>query len=101
MTHRLVFTPEARDQLAALHAYIASVADAGTAARFVDGIIDHAATLRDFSARGTPRDDLRAGLRTLSWRWRVTLAFVVEEHDVVVIGAFYGGRDVESLLKES
>jgi hypothetical protein len=40
-------------------------------------------------------------LRTISWRRRVTLAFMVEEHDVVVIGAFYGGRDVESLLKET
>jgi toxin ParE1/3/4 len=101
LTHRVVFTPEARDQLDALHAYIASVADADTATRFVGGIIDHAETLRDFPARGTPRDDLRAGLRTISWRRRVTLAFMVEKHDVVVIGAFYGGRDVESLLKET
>jgi toxin ParE1/3/4 len=30
----------------------------------------------------------------------VTIAFMVEERDVVVIGIFYGGRDFESLLKE-
>jgi len=29
----------------------------------------------------------------------VTIAFVVEEVDVVVIGIFYGGRDFESLLE--
>jgi hypothetical protein len=30
----------------------------------------------------------------------VTIAFVVEQLDVVVIGIFYGGRDFETLLKD-
>ena len=70
------------------------------ASRFVDGIIDHIAILKEFPKRGTPRDDLRPGLRTLAWRRRVTIAFMVEERDVVVFGIFYGGRDFESLLRE-
>ena len=98
--YRVIFTPEARDQLDALHAYIAAAADPETASRFVDGIIDHIATLSDFPKRGTPRDDLRMGLRTLAWRRRVTIAFVVEEVDVVIIGIFYGGRDFETMLKD-
>jgi len=100
MSYRIVFTPEARDQLDRLHAYIAAVADVDTAARFTDGIIDHIATLHEFPKRGTARDDLRSGLRTLAWRRRVTIAFMVEEVDVVVVGIFYGGRDFETLLKE-
>lgn len=100
MSYRIVFTPEARDQLDRLHAYIATAADADIASRFVDGIIDHIATLHEFPKRGTPREDIRAGLRTLAWRRRVTIAFVVEEINVVVIGIFYGGRDFETLLKE-
>ena len=99
-SHRIVFTPEARDQLDSLHAYISTAADAETASRFVDGIIDRIAKLTDFPNRGTLRDDLRPGLRTLPWRRRVTIAFVVEENDVVVIGIFYGGRDFESLLRD-
>ncbi|QJU58857.1 type II toxin-antitoxin system RelE/ParE family toxin [Sphingomonas sp. AP4-R1] len=99
MSHRVVFTREARDELNSLHAYIAALADPETASRFVDGIIDHAATLSAFPKRGTPRDDLRVGLRTIPWRRRVTIAFMVEETDVVVIGIFYGGRDFETLLK--
>ena len=97
---RIVFTPEARDQLDRLYAYIAAASDVDIASRFVDGVIDHIATLKEFPKRGTPRDDLRPGLRTLAWRRRVTIALVVEERDVVVIGIFYGGRDFESLLKE-
>ena len=100
MPHRIVFTPEARDQLDALHAYIASAADIETASRFVDGIIDQTTTLSEFPERGTSRGDLRPGLRTIPWKRRVTIAFVVEQSDVVVIGVFYGGRNFESLLKE-
>ncbi len=93
-------TPEARDELDELHSYITVAADAATASRFTDGIIDDIATLSEFPQRGTPRDDLRPGLRTISWRRRVTIAFMVEERDVVVIGVFYGGRDFEALLRE-
>jgi plasmid stabilization system protein ParE len=100
MAYRIVFTPEARDQLDHLHSYIASAADAEIALRFADGILDHIARLSEFPERGTPRDDLRPGMRTLAWRRRVTIAFVVEESDVVVIGIFYGGRDFETLLRE-
>lgn len=100
MVHRIVFTPEARDQLDHLHNYIASAADAEIAMRFADGILDHIASLSEFPERGTPRDDLRPGMRTLAWRRRVTIAFMVEERDVVVIGIFYGGRDFETLLRE-
>lgn len=100
MTHRIVFTPEARDQLDHLHRFIASATDAEIATRFADGILDHIANLSEFPERGTPRNDLRPGLRTMAWRRRVTIAFMVEESDVVVIGIFYGGRDLATLLRE-
>lgn len=97
-SHRIIFTPEARDQLDQLHAYIAAAANAEIASGFVNGIIDHIAGLEDFPRRGTARDDVRPGLRTMGWRRRVTIAFMVEQCDVVVIGVFYGGRDFEALL---
>ena len=46
------------------------------------------------------RDDLRPGLRTTAWRRRVTIAYVVEEAVVVVVGVYYGGRDFETLLEK-
>lgn len=97
-TYRIIFTPEARDQLDQLHGYIADAAGADIASGFVDGIVDHIAGLSAFPRRGTARDDIRPGLRTMGWRRRVTIAFVVEERTVVVIGVFYGGRDFETLL---
>jgi toxin ParE1/3/4 len=98
MTYRIVLTPEARDHIDALHTYIAAAAGAPIATLFTDGILDHIATLAEFPERGTPRHDLRPGLRTIAWKRRVTIAFMVEERDVVVIGVFYGGRNFETLL---
>jgi len=101
MPHRIVFTPEARDQLDQLYRFIAGAAgDTTVALRFVNGIVDHIATLADFPKRGTPRDDIRPGLRTVPWRRRVTIAFVVEERDVVIAGVFYAGQDFKALLGE-
>ena len=100
MSYRIVFTPEARDQLDTLHNYIAAQADGAIATRFTDGILAQVAALAEFPERGTPRDDLRSGLRTLAWKRRVTIAYVVEESAVVVIGVFYGGRDFEALLTQ-
>ena len=55
MPYRIVITPEARDQLDSLYGYIAAAANGQIAADFVDGILDHIATLREFPKRGTPR----------------------------------------------
>lgn len=98
MAYRIVVTPEANEQLAAIHDYIADAASPAIARRFTDGILDHLAPLADHPRIGTPRDDLRPGLRTLTHRRRVTIAFMVEDAAVVVIGFYFGGQDFETLL---
>lgn len=100
MTYRIVVTPEARDQLDAIYDYIAGAASPDIAFRFTEGIVDHLATLSEDPRIGTPRDDLRSGLRTLPHQRRVTIAFVVENEAVVVIGFYYGGQDFETLLRD-
>ncbi len=100
MIYRLTVTPEARDQLEAIYDYIAAAASRDIAQRFTDGIIDRLTKLADYPRIGTPRDDLRPGLRTLSHRRRVTIALVVEDATVVIIGFYYGGQDFESLLRD-
>lgn len=100
MPHRIVVTPEARDQLDAIYDFIAAAATPTIALRFTDGIMDHLASLSDFPRIGTPRDDLLPGLRTLPHRRRVTIAFMVEDKDLVVLGFYYGGQDFETLLRE-
>ena len=49
-------------------------------------------------ARGTRRDDIRLGLRTIGFERRATIAFRIVGREVVIVRIFYGGRDFERLL---
>lgn len=100
MRYAVILTPEARDQIAAIHDYIAVASTQDIARRFTDAILSHLDTLADYPMIGTARYDLRPGLRTLSHRRRVTIAFIVEDDAVVVIGFYYGGQDFETLLRD-
>lgn len=100
MTHTVHFTPEARDQLDKLEIDISVVASPAVAARYVDSIVDHCEKLQTFPHRGTRRDDLRPGLRTLGFRRRVTILFEIEGDTVNILGVYYGGQDYEADLMD-
>lgn len=100
MTHRVVFAPEAEDQLAALYRYIASASSTDIADRFTEAIVQFCESLSTFPRRGNKRDDVRTGLRVTHYRKRVIIAFVVDADLVSILGVFYGGQDYESILQE-
>jgi toxin ParE1/3/4 len=50
------------------------------------------------SLRGTLREDVRPGLRTIGFRRRATIAFAVEGDTVTILGIFHGGQDYEADL---
>ena len=49
MSHRVVFSPEAQEQLAALYRYIAQAASPDVAARYTDAIVTYCESLRTFA----------------------------------------------------
>lgn len=98
-SRRVVFAPEAEAHLASLYAYIAGAASPHIALQYTNAIVDFCETLSASPFRGTPRADLRPGLRVMSYRRRATIAFAVEEDTVVIAGIFYGGRDYEAILR--
>lgn len=67
MIYTVHFTPEARDQLDKLEEDITGVASPVVAARYTDSIVSYCENLQTFPHRGTRRDDLRPGLRTLGY----------------------------------
>ena len=69
------------------------------AAGLVDSIVTFCEDLAPFPLRGTARDDIRPGLRTIGFRRRAVVAFVVHADAVVILGVFYGGRDYEPVLR--
>jgi toxin ParE1/3/4 len=100
VSHNIVVSNEARAQLDDLYDYIAAATSSATALRFTNAILDQLESPRDFPNVGTTRDDILAGLRTIGFRRRVTIAFVVEPTEVLVVGIYYGGQDFEAVLRD-
>jgi toxin ParE1/3/4 len=53
-----------------------------------------------FPQRGTARDDVLTGVRTIGFERRVTIAFVVTAEIILIEGIFYGGQDFETAFKD-
>ena len=98
--YRVVFSPEAEEQLAALYGYIAAAASPDIAAGYTEAIVSYCESLCLFPKPGTQRDDVRPGLRITNYKKRTVIAFDVDEERVSIIGVFYGGQDYEALLKD-
>ncbi|MHA3905199.1 type II toxin-antitoxin system RelE/ParE family toxin [Castellaniella sp. WN] len=100
MSYRVVFSPEALEQLADLYRYVAQAASPNIAADYTDAIVTYCESLATFPYRGSQRDDVRLGLRITHYRKRAVIAFDVEGDQVSVLGVFYGGQDYAAILQE-
>lgn len=96
MTHRVVFAPEAVDDLRGLYDLIADASLPERALAYVEGLRRYCLGLAEFPERGTRRDAIRPGLRIIGYRRRVTVAFQVTGTTVLILRLLYGGRDLES-----
>ncbi len=94
--YKVIFLPDAERRLAGIEAYIGERAGSSVADRYVAGIVARAERLAAFPLRGTPRDDLQPGLRTIVHRKTVTIAYVVESDQVAVTDFFYKGEDISA-----
>lgn len=101
MIRHIVFSPEAEEQLVELHRYIAIANSPEVAADFTEAIVAYCEGLAEFPHRGTDRSYIRPGLRTASFRKRTTIAFAILDETLAIVGVFYGGRDFESILRQS
>lgn len=72
------FSPEAEEQILSLQRNIAQASSPAIALRFTGSIVDHCEKLEAFPQRGTPRDEIKPGLRKIAFRRRVVIAYLVE-----------------------
>jgi len=99
--YKVDYTERARAQLLDLYRYIAGEADPHVARAFVRRIESQCERLDVFPMRGTPRDDLMPGLRTLSFERRVVIGYLIEGDAVWIVGVSYGGRDLSGVFERS
>ncbi|WP_293859566.1 type II toxin-antitoxin system RelE/ParE family toxin [uncultured Alsobacter sp.] len=101
MVKHVVLRPAAQRDLDALYAYIRDArGDPAVAIGYLRRIRTFCQGLATLTLRGHQRDDIRAGLRIVSFERRVVIAFIVDGDTVVIGRVFYGGRDYETLLNE-
>ncbi|MNE03017.1 Plasmid stabilization system protein [compost metagenome] len=96
----VVLSPEAATDLAALYDWIAERASPDTALGYIDRLERYIRGFDYASERGTLRNDVREGLRTVGFERRVTIAFNVTAQEVIVLGLFYGGQNWQEALSE-
>lgn len=92
--------PAAARHLARIEARIAEEATTEIAERYVEAILTRCYSLNRFPHRGTPRDDLRPGFRTLAHKGTVVIVFAVGDSEVAVFGVGWRGQDLARILDE-
>ena len=95
MDYKIVFRPQAEEDLLSLYRYIAEGAGVIRAGAYIERIEAACMSLRSFPERGTRRDDLVSGLRTIGFERRATIAFRVLADTVEIVTIAYGGRNFE------
>ena len=103
MTRRfkVVFDRDASADLASIRDHIREARGQEFADQFLERIIRDCESFATVPHRGTKRDTIHPGLRTVGGRRTVTSAFEVRDNleQVVILGVFYRGRDVLSVLQ--
>lgn len=97
-------SPEAQADLVHIHQNIAGKSGSSAVAdRYIDRIGIFLSTLNVFPERGTVRNELRMGLLIIGFERSASVAFVVEQDDVVVLRLLAKGQefDEEALRPEN
>lgn len=92
VAYHIRLTDEAEADLQGIYAFISANASPKTARDYINRILGFLAGFDLFPERGTRHDDIRDGLRIVGFERRVSVAFVVEADDVIILRLLYAGR---------
>jgi len=100
--YEVIFDRAAQQDLKAIFDHIESRAGPTIAENFTTKLYQHCRKLELVPERGTRRDELRRGLRTMGYRRRATILFEVDHksHRVVILGIYYSGRNYQNDFSE-
>ena len=93
MACELTFHRLARGDLFGIYDYITERNGPARAGGFLDRIEAACRGLTAFPEKGTPRDDICAGLRTWAMERRVLIVYRATRERVEVLRVLYAGRD--------
>jgi len=100
VTHAVLLSPLATQDMIALHGWIMEWADRTVADAYLDRIEQKVVNLAELPLRGTPPNDLGAGVRTLVFERKLLIAYRVESDAVIVLRVISGQRELGPLLEQ-
>jgi toxin ParE1/3/4 len=92
---RVVFAPEAAEDLIGIYDWVAESASPDVASGYIDRVEAFCHRLSIGSERGHLRSDVRRGLRVIGFERRLTIAFTVADETVTILRVFSAGRNWE------
>jgi toxin ParE1/3/4 len=95
---RIIFNPEAEEDLLHLYEYIAEDSTSERALRYVDRIEKFCFTLSTFPQRGQPLRGALSGIRIVGFERRASIVFRIIPDEVVILRILYGGRHLASFF---
>lgn len=96
---RFSFRPDAQNDLDKLYDWIADRAGAERAFAYVTAVREKAERVAEQPGIGTPQDDLRPGLRSVTYRRRTIILYKLEGETMEVVCVLHGGRDLQRALR--
>ena len=98
-SRRVIFTPEARNDLFGIYEWVAAKACLQVAISYIERIEAYCLGFEIASERGHRRGDVIPGLRIVGFERRVTIAFNVDDVQVTILRLFYGGQNWEEKIE--
>lgn len=100
MEYRVSLHEKAEGEISQIYESIRARGGPFAAGRYVGGLYDFIAEFRTFPKRGTVREGPVPGLRIVGYKRSASVAFVVENDSVIILGVFYRGRNVTPEMLE-
>lgn len=97
MARPLIVNQDAAEELNDLYDYIAERSGSDRAWGYISAVRSFLIDLCAYPERGTLRSGAVKGLRVTGFRRRLSIAFA-REGDVLVLGFFYAGRNIDAAL---
>jgi len=97
MPYVVSLSPRAQKNVIQIEQYLAERFYPQNARRFVERLLEACDSLVLAPFRGTGRDDLRPGIRTVGFERKATIYFKVVGDHIVIVSIMYRGRTRGSL----
>ena len=95
--YKVRLSPEAETDLVHIHDHVETrSASTATADRYIERIAGFLSSFDMYPERGTVRDEVRPGLRVVGFERNISVAFIVEAYDVVILRILAGGQEFSS-----